>query len=223
MPEERQPQFEKKQPPPLGLLVLGIAEVPAPEDSIIWSLLEQSVRQLNQRGPTQGLLIEPLKLRSLSHHVVGLAAQSHRVVILEGQEGGTAGNRCWARQRLTSRTEPGESPLLKTIEPLVTPAGEPVEGFDPVAQLRAANGEEDPDEPTADDPGLPSWFAGSMPPGGVDLITLALPARGGLAWVLPQIGIWFPETVQRLSDLLWEIGQETVDPGASGRGPGAVA
>ncbi len=206
MPADRQPHSAKNQPLTLGLLVLGIAEVPAPEDSIVWSLLDQSVRQLSQRCPRPGLLIEPLKLRSLSQHVVGLAAQSHRVIILDGQEGGTAGNRCWARQRLTSPTVPGESARLTTVEPLITPTGEEIT-----------------EEPTEDDPGLPSWFAHAIPPGGVDRVTLDLPARGGLAWVLPQIGIWFPETVQRLSDLLWEIGQETVDPGASGRGPGAVA
>ena len=269
------PQILPDGPAREGLLVLGLAEVAAPEDSLVWSLLGAAERQLryrDERAPAGGLMT--LKLRSWTPRLAPLVRQARHTVLLQGfqRTGGstpsilhqrlTAAGGVWrpvlsmprgaqdphthsdlwtlAQERVRSSAEPGPStePVLWHRE------------FDPLTNLRAADGEPDTgrivdasgarQRSPESEPGgrpqaaprdatppsaqeWPGWLAEASGPGGVDQCRIALPAKGDLAWVFPEMGVWFPEVVLRLTGILWDISHDRPVGGAGTLDAGHVA
>lgn len=286
-----------------GLLVLGLAEVAAPEDSLVWSLLGAAERQFRRREegvPAGGLMT--LKLRSLTPRLAPLIRQARHTVLLQGFQRTAESTPSILRQRLKAAggvwtpalsMPPGvrdphqQSDLWSLAQERLgsSPGSGSTRGgalwhpdFDPLTNLRATDGETagstgtsgrdgprnlpessasaaagsspgssappppvsppvsrrtappESGTPPADDPAgdpaaqrWPAWLAESSGPTGIEHCRIALPAKGDLAWVFPEMGIWFPEVVMRVTGILGNITHDRPDGGTGLLDSGHVA
>jgi len=221
-------------PPGEGLLLLGLAEVCAPEDSLVWSLMERAEALLRSRAEhsREAGTLTALKLRSLSSHLQPLIRQSLHTVLLEGRLTGPAGRSpallchrlaprggCRPPRILAARRGAGAAGL-RSVDDEALPAGSlELPGAARPQDPQASDGKQEMATPGRE---YPDWLAESSPPGGIDHCRIGLPARGDLAWILPEMGVWFPETVQRLAGLLWDIWTDRAGRPSRGSDRGGV-
>ncbi len=229
------PQILPDGPAREGLLVLGLAEVGAPEDSLVWSLLGAAERQLryrDERAPAGGLMT--LKLRSWTPRLAPLIRQARHTVLLQGFQRMAESTPSILHQRLTAAKDVWRpvlsmprgaqdphthSDLWTLAQERVRSSAEPGPSTEPGGRPQAAPRDATP--PSAQE--WPGWLAEASGPGGVDQCRIALPAKGDLAWVFPEMGVWFPEVVLRLTEILWDISHDRPVGGAGTLDAGHVA
>ncbi len=169
------------------LLVLGIAEVPPPEESLVWMLVDHVGGAIADRADsgTQGIVMPDLiKVRTLTSRVPSLLRASRRAVVVTGTRlhSGQAKMIC-RRLRLSDQ-------LARSTPP---------------APLRpTATGADLGSAPTAATD-LSACLASGTPLGGLDHLIVPLPERGSSAWMIPHLGTWLARMSASLLDAVWAI------------------
>ncbi len=190
--------MDRNAPAPVTpLLVLGVAEVPPPEESLVWMLIDHAQAALTDRAErTSESLVMPevLRLRFLTDRVPGLLRASRRAVVVTGTRwhGGDADIR-HTHHHFADTLLAGAAGLAGS------PAGD--RGAGAVALLPDTVA----DAATAWELLLATRGADLLPLGGLDHYEVPLPARGAPTWLLPHLGTWLPGMSQALADGLWRI------------------
>jgi len=210
---------------PDSLLVICLAEAPAPAQSLIWTLADNAIKETGQRLEVHGLPLaapEVLKVRSLSgslHKLLNSVSQAvmitglktdedaplilHRAHRPAGQIIKPPGSFFRANEDAMSDVDDIQAHLGQST-PMPWRENEKI----PLINTLHMNGELAT---------MPAWLADDLPPAGFDFVGIPLPESDSNDWLAPQVGSRFPQLTEGIANILWSIiqgGDEGLRPGA---------
>lgn len=200
---------------PEALIIIGMAETPPPNDSLVWRVLDDATVQLTQRIARAHLFISPpqvLKMRYLTPHIGHLLSDSPRAVLIGGFNGTQHPRQVVHYHRAPAPPSPPPPFGDRDLEGLIGEAHHELADPDLVIAETpggSLTGELHYLPATAEELAqLPAWLETEIPHWGLDILGLPLPPARTPAHFLPHLGTWLPELIAPLAGMLWEILQD---------------
>ena len=205
---------------PEALIIIGLAETPPPNESLVWRVLDDATEQLSLRIDGAGLFIahpQVLRLRYLTPQIGRLLCESPRAVLVGGFNGTQHPRQVVHHHHRRARPIqplPFDERELKGLIGNAHSDANLVIAETPAGSL---TGELHYLPASAEDLAqLPDWLEMDIPHWGLDILALPLPPARTPAHFLPQLGTWLPELIAPLTGMLWEILQGAGGDQASG-------